>query len=103
MLRQRYGRTLVHALDSLAELRPRQVGPVSLATGDEPDGAKRDELVLRLLVGGRPYTTYNACRAAAELAPLLTALKVACPGVRVADTECDRPTSVDNERGMSPG
>ncbi|WAL93207.1 hypothetical protein [Streptomyces sp. Je 1-369] len=111
-LRQRYGRTRVHALGSLTEVRPVQVGPVSWVSAgsgkyeeyDEYDEyEEKDQVVLELRVGRRLYTTYNSPHSTSAMARAISALKAVCPGVRVLEPESRRPTFVDVERGMSPG
>ncbi|MFJ6568189.1 hypothetical protein ACIQNU_12245 [Streptomyces sp. NPDC091292] len=107
VLRQRYGRTRTYPLDSLTALRPLQVGAVSFvsaAPGEDEERTERDELLLRLCLGDRVHTTYPGPHRTAQLAPLVAALRRACPGMAVADTEFRRPIAVDDdERGASLG
>ncbi len=105
-LRQRYGRTRVHALDSLTELRPVQVGPaswVSVSSGEDDEYEEKDQMVLELRMGKRLCITYNTPHTTAAMARVISALKAARPQLRVTETEFRRPTFVDVERGMSPG
>ncbi|MEV7192196.1 hypothetical protein AB0N81_10330 [Streptomyces sp. NPDC093510] len=106
MLRQRYGRTRAHSLDSLTELRPVQVGPaswVSVGPGEHDEYEEKDQVVLELRVGRRLYTTYNSPHSTSAMARAVSALKAVCPRMRVLEAESRRPTFVDVERGMSPG
>ncbi|MFF2845247.1 hypothetical protein ACFVT5_02795 [Streptomyces sp. NPDC058001] len=106
VLRQRYGRTRTYPLDAVTALRPLQVGPVSWVSvkpGQDDERTERDELLLRLCVGDRVHTTYHGPYRTVQLAPLVAALRRACPGMVVAETELRQPTAVDVERGASPG
>lgn len=107
VLRQRYGRTRAYPLDAVTALRPLQVGLVSPAVvddGDDDESWETDEMVLLLEVGGVSHTTYQAPHiTSAHIAPLIEALRHACPHLVVAGTEYRRRHAGDVERGMSPG
>lgn len=94
VLRQRYGRTRAHPLDAVTAVRPLRVGPPSPAVpddGDDDESWEADETVLLLEVGGAAgvaYTTYAAPHITpAHLAPLVEALRHACPHVVMAGSE----------------
>ncbi|MEV5437666.1 hypothetical protein AB0K80_16880 [Streptomyces sp. NPDC052682] len=106
LLRQRYGRTRSYPLSAVTALRPLQVGGISFShvPPDWDDGYKEeDELVLRLGVDGSQFTTYNTPYSTADMQPVITALRRACPNMIVHKTEFRRVAAVDVERGMSPG
>lgn len=107
LLRQRYGRTRVYPLDAVTAVRPLQVGlvpPVFVDDGDDDESWEADEMVLLLELGGASHTTYQARHiTSARIAPLVEALRRACPGLVVAETEQRTRHAGDVERGMSPG
>ncbi|AQU68005.1 hypothetical protein BBN63_19030 [Streptomyces niveus] len=107
VLRQRYGRTRRYPLDAVTALRPLQVGlvsPASFDDGDDDESWETDEMVLLVEVGGASHTTYQAPHiTSAHIAPLVEALRRACPHVVVAGTEHRMRHAGDVERGMSPG
>jgi len=91
---------------ALSALRPLQIGStfwVDVPPGEDNEYEEKDELVLGPDVDGKEFTTYNTLYATADMQPLITALRRACPGMVVHETESRRSTAVDVERGMSPG
>lgn len=107
VLRQRYGRTRVYPLDGVTAVRPLQVGlisPAVLDDGDDDESWETDEMVLLLEVGNASHTTYQAPHiTSVHIAPLVEALRRACPHAVVAATEHRMRHAGDVERGMSPG
>ncbi|MFD6990358.1 hypothetical protein [Streptomyces sp. NPDC059943] len=107
LLRQRYGRTRAYPLDAVTAVRPLQVGlvsPVFVDDGDDDESWETDEMVLLLELGKASRTTYQAPHiTSAHIAPLVEALRRACPHLVVAETEHRMRHAGDLERGMSPG